>query len=115
VCAGVVEEGHRYGTGHTPRGEGHHSGSGDSGGRKGGTGGPRASGGRREDRQVQRGAGGEAVMTTWHVWTHPKLKLKERFWIYPKGEWMEYPRFPRWRRWVPYRGEDERAYRTLVL
>lgn len=54
-------------------------------------------------------------MTTWHVWTHPKLKLKERFWIYPKGEWMEYPRFPRWRRWVPYWGEDERAYRTLVL
>lgn len=49
------------------------------------------------------------------VFTHPKLSLRDRFWVYPLGTWMEFPRFPRWRRWVPFFGEDERGYRTVVL
>lgn len=47
--------------------------------------------------------------------THPELRLSERFWTYPLGTWMEPPEFPRWRRWLPFFGEDERGYRTVVL
>ena len=44
---------------------------------------------------------------------HPHLSFRERFWIYPLGSWRDHYPWPR--RSVPFIGEDERAYRTLVV